>query len=153
MFTRYDDYDRTLSLMDALRRRMDRVWNDFELEGSSAVPVPWPRLGVFDAGSSLVVKADVPGMSEKDIQLTLNADSLAIVGERRPWTPEGYSTHRQERSSGKFSRSVTLPCKVDAEQASAVVRDGVLTITLTKAHEARPRQIAIQSSTGKGGAS
>ena len=150
MLTRYDEYDRTLSLMDELRRRMDRVWNDFDVddEDTPRARSAWPRLNVFDAGSSLVVQADVPGMTEKDVQLTLTADTFSLTGERRIDPPEGYSAHRRERGGMRFSRSVTLPCKVDVEQASATVKDGVLTLSLPKAAEARPRQIAI-----KGGAS
>lgn len=83
-------------------------------------------------GSNFVLTADVPGMSDKDLQITLHADSLGISGERKIDAPEGYSIHRQERSGVKFSRSFSLPCKVNAEETSASVRNGVLTITLRK---------------------
>jgi HSP20 family protein len=147
MFTRFGDFDRTLAFMDELRRRMDRVWDDFDSGVTPGVLASgsWPRMNVFDTGSNLTLKADVPGMSEKDLQITLHADSLSISGERKVDAPEGYSVHRQERNGVKFSRSLTLPCKVNAEQSAALVRDGVLTITLPKAPEAQPRKIAIRA--------
>jgi HSP20 family protein len=147
MFTRFGDLDRTLALMDELRRRMDRVWDDFDGGLSPAVSpsAAWPRINVFDAGSNLLLRADVPGMSDKDLQISLHSDSLSVSGERKADAPEGYSVHRQERTAVKFARSFTLPCKVNAEQAAASVRDGVLTITLPKAPEAQPRKISIRA--------
>jgi HSP20 family protein len=146
MWTQLGDLNRTFSVMDELRRRMDRVWDDFD----SAAPagnfasVSWPKLNVYDAGANLMLKADVPGIPEQELQLTLNADSLTIAGERNVEVPEGYSAHRQERSAVRFSRSLMLPCKVDAERTTATVKDGVLTVTLAKAPEAQPRQIAVR---------
>ena len=146
MFARFEDYDRTLSLMDELRRRMYRAWNDYDVEGDDtpSARAIWPRLNVFDADASIVIKADVPGMSEQSLELALNADSLSIAGERNNQAPEGYSAHRQERDTVKFARTLTLPCKVEADKVNASVKDGVLTITLPKAADARPRQIPIQ---------
>ena len=68
---------------------------------------------------------------------------LTISGERKVEAPEGYSVHRQERGSVKFSRSFTFPCRIDTEKASATVKDGVLTIKLAKAAEAKPRKITV----------
>ena len=156
MFSRFGEASGDFALLDEFRRRMDRVWEDFDSSWSGTWPgVPsqartpsssaWPRLNLYDEGSNLVLKADVPGLSEKDIQVTLNESGLAISGERKVVPPEGYSAHRQERTSFTFSRSLTLPCKVNPEQTQAQVRNGVLTVTLAKAPEAQPRQIAVQS--------
>jgi HSP20 family protein len=145
MLRRLGDFDRTFTIFDELRRRMDRVWEDFDGDATPSASVAWPRIHVFDAGSNLVLKADVPGLTEKDLEITLNTDSLSVAGARTVDTPEGYSVHRQERSSAKFSRSLALPCQVDAERTLAVVKDGVLTITLPKAAQAQPRQIAVRA--------
>jgi HSP20 family protein len=147
MRTQIGDLNRAFAIMDEVRRRMDRVWDDFDSPGpadgcSAAV---WPKTNVFDAGANLVLRADVPGMSEKDLHLTLNTDTLSIAGERRVEVPDGYSAQRQERSTVKFSRSFMLPCKVDAEHTTASVKDGVLTVTMAKAPEAQPRKIAIRN--------
>jgi HSP20 family protein len=152
MFSRMSDFDQDFTWMDELRRRMERVWDEVDPSargrGWNSRPLAasaWPRLNLYDAGSSLVLKADVPGLSEKDVQVTLNDGGISISGERKVAAPEGYSTHRQERGSVQFSRSLSLPCKVDAEQTSATVKNGVLTITLTKAPEAQPRQISVRT--------
>jgi HSP20 family protein len=152
MFSRFGDASRDFALLDEFRRRMDRVWEDIDpswtaspsnarTHSSSA----WPRVNLYDEGSNLVLKADVPGLSEKDVHVTLNESGLSISGARKVAPPEGYSAHRQERSSFSFSRSITLPCKVNPEQTQASVKNGVLTVTLAKAPEAQPRQIAVQA--------
>lgn len=152
MLSRLSDFDRTFDVLDELRRQMDRVWSDYD--GSwGVVPAAqqalsqgtWPRFNVFDAGANLVVTADVPGMTEKDLELSLEDGVLSIKGERKVVAPEGYAAHRRERAAAKFTRSVALPLKVDPEKTTAVVKDGVLTVTLAKAPEARPRQIAIRA--------
>ena len=151
MFTRFGDASSDFALLDEFRRRMDRMWDELDTSwsGTPNARMPsssaWPRLNLYDEGSNLVLKADVPGLSEKDVQVTLNESGLSISGERKVVPPEGYSAHRQERPSFTFSRSLTLPCKVNPEQTQALVKNGVLTVTLAKAPEAQPRQIAVQS--------
>jgi HSP20 family protein len=152
MFSRFADASGDFSLLDEFRRRMDRVWEEMDSSWSgtpanSRAPASsaWPRINLYDEGSNLVLKADVPGLSEKDVQVTLNESGLSISGERKVVPPDGYSAHRQERASFTFSRSLTLPCKVNPEQTQALVKNGVLTVTLAKAPEAQPRQIAVQS--------
>ena len=93
----------------------------------------------------MVLHAEVPGLADKDIKITMNQDVLTLEGERRVLAPEGYSVHRKERSSVRFARSFTMPCKVDVERVGATVRDGLLTITLPKTPESQPRRIAVRS--------
>jgi HSP20 family protein len=151
MFSRFGDASRDFALLDEFRRRMDRVWEDMDPSWTATQPnarnpsSAWPRVNLYDEGSNLVLKADVPGLSEKDVHVTLNESGLSISGARKVAPPDGYSAHRQERSSFSFSRSLTLPCKVNPEQTQASVKNGVLTVTLAKAPEAQPRQIAVQA--------
>ena len=152
MFSRFGDASREFTLLDELRRRLDRVWDDIDPSWTTNSPSAgarpssaWPRINLYDGGSSLVLKADVPGLSEKDVHVTVNETGLSISGERKLAPPHGYSAHRQERSSFSFSRGLTLPCKVNPEQTQALVKNGVLTVTLAKAPEAQPRQIAVQA--------
>jgi HSP20 family protein len=153
MFNRYTDFDQTFAAMDELRRRMNWLFTEQEPSRAqlraefdpSARVGSGPRIHVFDTGSALVVKADLPGMSEKDLQVSLNQDVLTLSGERKQDALEGYTVHRKERPSVRFSRSFTLPSKVDPEKTSAVLKNGVLTLTLNKAAEAQPRQIAVTS--------
>src|SRR3954447_15205954 len=111
MLTRFGDFDRSFTLFDELRKRLDRVWVDFD-DGSPSV---------IDEGANLVLKADIPGVQDKDLQLTLNAESLTIAGERKVEAPQGYSVHRQERAGTSFTRTLVLPTKVDAERTTAVI--------------------------------
>ena len=142
MLTRLTDFGDSFGLFDELRRQMDSVWDDWGARAPAGVTIP---LHLFDKGAELVVQVDVPGTTEKDFTLTLHENVLTIAGERKLAAPEGYVARRQERAPYKFSRSVALPVKVDAEKTTAVVKDGVLTVTLAKAPEARPRQIAIKA--------
>ena len=145
MFTSFGDYDRHFALMDELRRRMARFLGEYETDGDR-VPGAFPRINVFDAGDNIVLRADVPGLSEKDLQITANQDGITISGARRLEAREGYSVHRQERVAAKFARSLSIPWRVDPDKTVALVKDGVLTITLAKAPEAQPRQITVRAS-------
>lgn len=153
MLTRWDDMNRTLAAMGELRRRMDRVFDRYDDEreffderpfGSRAVAT-WPRINLVDAGAHVVVTAEVPGLGEKDVELTLNQNVLSLKGERKSDVPEGYGVHRQERAPVRFARSFAMPWKIDPDKTTASVKDGVLTVTLAKAPEAQPRQIAVKA--------
>ena len=162
MMTRFGDVDRTLAVMDELRKHMDRVFDEYDARGSapaargsffepfeaawsSRVVATWPRLSVYDTGASLVLLAEVPGMKESELKIELNQDVLTLSGERKTEVPEGYALHRRERAPVKFARNLGLPCKVDAEKASAVLKDGLLTLTLPKVPEAQPRKIGVKA--------
>ena len=153
MLTRWSDIDRDFPLFEDFRRRMERLFEDAEARPTSRAYEAarqervgvFPPVALFDAGASLVLKAEVPGLGEKDVRVTLNQDVIALEGERRTDVPEGVSVHRRERVPVKFSRSFTLPCKVDAEKCLATVKNGVLTVTLAKATESQPRQIAVRA--------
>lgn len=139
-FVDWPDFDRDLALLDNFWRQMNRVYGDARRRRFQADPI---RTNLYDAGDNFVVTADVPGMTAEDINVTVQSEVLAISGERKVVAPEGYSVHRQERPTLTFSRSYSLPCPIDPERAAATVNNGVLTVTLAKAPEVRPRQIEI----------
>jgi HSP20 family protein len=146
MLTRWTDWrdiDRTFAMMDELRSRMGQLYGDYNEPRAAAV---FPLINLFDTGSTLTLKVEVPGLTEKDIHLTINQDVLTLQGERKADAPEGYSVHRQERGPVKFSRSFTLPCRINAETTTASLKNGVLTVTLAKVAEAQPRQITVKAS-------
>lgn len=154
MLSRYTNFDRTLALMDEWRRRMDRAMGDFDFSfpaGTFEDPwslseATWPRVNLHDTGTSLILTAEVPGLTEKDIQIQLENDVLTLSGERKINVPQGYTAHRRERGSLSFTRSFTLPVKVDGDHVNATLKDGVLTLEMAKIPEAQPRQIAIRTS-------
>jgi HSP20 family protein len=139
------DHERTLADFDLLRREMNRLFEGYPSTGRprSSSSASWPRIALFDKGAHLLVRAEVPGMSEKDVQVTVDQGVLTLRGDRTVQPPEGYSAHRQERSNYRFARSFSLPCKVDLEKTKAELKNGVLTLTLPKAPEEQPRQIAV----------
>lgn len=149
MLTRWSDVDRSFAFLDEFQRRMNRLFDEFDVErwptGYDFRATTWPTVNLHDNGKELVLLAEVPGLSEKEIRITGNQDMITISGERKSDVPEGYSVHRQERGAVRFSRSFTFPCKVDMERTSASVKDGVLTVTLAKAAEAQPRQITVRA--------
>jgi HSP20 family protein len=142
-----EDYDRTYGALDDFRRRMDRLFEGFDARwgAGEAYGATWPRAELRDTGSELVLEAEVPGLSDKDIQLTVTQDTLGLAGERKVEVPEGYSVHRRERGNHRFARSWALPTKIDTERVAATVKNGVLTVTMPKSAEARPRQITVRA--------
>jgi len=148
--TSWSDFDDMFSTVSQLKEYMDQWFQDDGDRGTgwsrSQLGGSWPRANLVDSGSTLMLSAEVPGLSEKDIKLSLNQDVLTVAGERATQAPEGYTTHRQERPAVQFSRSFALPCAVNADRASAVVRNGILTVTLEKASHAMPRQITVNAS-------
>ncbi len=140
MFGYYDDIDRTFQLFDTFRQELGRALEP----GAATAGAAFPATNLYDAGHALVLTAEVPGLQDKDLQITLNQDVLTVAGQRKAEVPEGYSVHRQERAPFRFSRSYQLPVKVDPEKTSARLDGGVLEITLEKAPEVKPRQIVVR---------
>lgn len=103
-------------------------------------------MSLYDAGTELRLLAEVPGVSEKDLNVSVEKSSLSIRGERKVEVPEGYSVHRQERGTLSFARSFALPCRIDAEKTTANLRNGVLEMKLPKVAEEQPRQIQVRAS-------
>ena len=140
---------RTSDPFDALRREMNHLFFDFErgYPGvSRETSGSWPRATLEDTGAAFVVRAELPGVEDKALELSAEQGSLTIKGERKDTPPEGYSAHRKERTAFRFSRSFALPAKVDVDGVQAVLKNGVLTVTLPKAKEAQPRQISVKAS-------
>jgi HSP20 family protein len=151
MLTRWDEFPSTFVALDEFRRRINRAFEETEYPRGSQQTnrwswPNWPTLNLYDEGSKLVLDAEVPGLSEQDIQLSLNQNVLSISGERKLDAPKDYAIHRQERRAFKFARIVSLPCRVDTDKVAAQVKDGLLTVTMEKAKEALPRQIIIKAS-------
>ncbi len=102
-----------------------------------------PAISILGTENAVIIEADVPGMTLDDIEIVLSDDELTIRGERRVATHGNASVLRQERPSGSFERSFTLPAEIDSENAAASLEHGVLTITLPKSKASRPRRIEI----------
>jgi HSP20 family protein len=124
-----------------LRRELDRLFGDFE----RSVTPRGTALTFEDDGANFVLRADVPGLTENDFQISVAGNTVTLRGERKVEVPEGYSVHRRERSAVTFAKSLELPARVDADKVTATLKHGVLTLTLPKAAEAQPRQISVKA--------
>ena len=144
MFGYLSDLERTFAVMDELRRRVERTADGGSRADAFATDTAWPRTSVFENEDGLTLVADVPGLREGDLELSLDKDVLTLSGERKLAVPEGHTVHRQERRGTRFQRQFTLPYKVEADGLAAELKDGVLTVKLPKAAEAKPRKIAVK---------
>jgi HSP20 family protein len=102
-----------------------------------------PAIDLHADKDNVFVRAELPGMKKENIDVSLHENRLTISGERKSETKTEGETHRTERFYGRFSRTVTLPFPVQGEQVKASYKDGILTVTLPKAEEARPKQIEV----------
>lgn len=123
---------------DLLRNRIDKVFDSFFADSASrtvaAPPLPFhPNVDVKDSGKEIRVIVELPGMDEKDIDISLNDNLLTIKGEKKAEKEEkGDNYYHTERTFGYFSRTVPLPSEVRVEDASAAYKNGILKITLPK---------------------
>jgi HSP20 family protein len=107
---------------------------------------PWaPAVDIYETENELVLKADVPDVDMKDIDVRVENQTLTIAGERKFDNQDaGNGFHRIERSYGTFVRSFAVPNAFDTENVAAAYKNGVLTVTLPKKEAAKPRQVKIQ---------
>ena len=135
--------------MDVLRQEMDRVfdhfleprWDEFEPAGQ------WtPKVDMSETKDAVVVKAEIPGVEQKDINVSLQDQVLTIRGEKHRETDEkNEKYHRVERSWGAFTRAFRMSMAVAGDKVTATFRDGTLTITLPKAPEAKGTTIPVKT--------
>ena len=138
--------------LDRFANLRDEINTLFEGPWSSTMRTPqlfsgWtPALDLYQTNDDVVAVVELPGMRKEDIEISLQDGMLTISGERKDDTPEGDNTARTERFVGKFRRSISLPTRVDVNKVNATYKDGILTVTLPKAEEVKPKQIQVSVS-------
>lgn len=134
---------------EQMRREMDRLWDSFfergirrkHEEGSTWLPA----LDVSETKNDLVVKAEVPGMDPKDIDISLSDGILTIKGEKKQEKEEKEEDyHLIERSYGAFTRSLQLPKGIQSDKIQATYKNGILKVVLPKSEEAKKKEIKIK---------
>jgi len=143
MFTRH--YYSPLNEMERLQREMNRLFNGFSPNiVRTAAGYPAVNMWVNDEGA--LVTAELPGFKSDDMDISVVGDTLTISGEKisEP-LPEGASYHRQERSHGRFARTLQLPFTIDADQIDATFDKGILNIKMKRSESDRPRKIAVKA--------
>jgi HSP20 family protein len=139
----WPSFDRWANLRDEMNRLFDLPTTG-NLARQAQLFSGWtPALDLYQTDDNLVAVVEIPGMKKEDIDISLHDGMLTIAGERTSVTGDGETAGRSERFSGKFRRSVSLPTQVDAAKVSATYKDGILTVTLPKAEEAKPKKVEI----------
>jgi len=134
--------------LERMRREMDRrseaLTGPLLREPLAGV---FPLMNVTEDRGNYYVRAELPGIRADELNISITGNSLSVGGERTiPAENEKARYHRREREAGKFSRIVSLPSQVDTSKVEARCIDGVLTVVLSKAEEAKPKQIAVKTS-------
>jgi len=136
--------------LTSLQDRVNQLFNQaFGLEGSELEqPITTaaflPPVDISEDEHNITLQAEIPGVTDKDLNITLDNNVLTITGERKFKEEEKKENfHRIERRYGKFTRSFTLPAGVDPQGVNATFENGVLNITLPKRDELKPKQITI----------
>ena len=131
--------------IDRFQREMNRLFEDYYPTRIRRAP-SYPAMNVWNNEEGLAITAEVPGVSSEDIDISVVGDTLTLSGNRKPdELTEGARYHRQERGHGSFSRSFQLPFSVNVSKVDATFRNGVLTISLPRADEDKPRKITVKS--------
>jgi len=135
-----------------IQDRMNRIFEDaFRGQGRASGEEDWlggswaPPVDIYEHDGNLVLKAELPGIDPKDVDVRVENNVLTLRGERKfDGEVKRESCHRVERAYGTFSRSFTLPNVVDTQAIKAEFKDGVLRVTMPKREEAKPKQIQVQ---------
>jgi len=132
-----------------IQREMNKMFDNFfrgdVREEDSALMAWTPAVDITEQDDAYTVKVELPGVSKEEVKITIESNILTIRGEKKQENDvkkENY--HRVERSYGSFQRSFTLPTVVKNDKIDAVYKDGILTISLPKAEEAKPKQIEVK---------
>jgi HSP20 family protein len=140
--TRWDPYREVVSLQN----RFNSLFRDMQQESDSPLTTAAfvPAVDIYEDEKKVVLKLEVPGIEQKDLDVSVEKNTLTVKGERKFSSEEKEENfHRIERRYGSFFRSFTLPSTVDTEQVQASYNAGVLKLELAKKPEAQPKQIKI----------
>ena len=133
--------------LNLMRREIDRLMDRFfDFDKELFDTELWaPEIDISETEDEYVVKADIPGINEKDLSVTLSGGNLTIKGERKEEKEEKKKHfHRIERRYGSFQRTIALPGEVDENKITAEYKDGVLEIHLPKTEKSKPKEIKVE---------
>ena len=153
--TRFVPFRSPLEGVAVLQNRLNSIFNDFanatgELQNESLSAGNFiPPVDIYEDANRLVLKLEVPGIPQEDLQIDLQNQTLTVKGERKFVNEEKEENfHRIERRYGGFIRSFTLPSTIETESAQARYENGVIAITLPKKEAAKPKQVKIEIGSG-----
>ena len=141
---RYNPFRELRTMQEQMNRLLDLAWN--REAGEELKEGVWqPPVDIYEDEESVVIKAEVPDIDQKDIEVRIEDNTLMLKGERKlDQSIQKENYHRVERYYGPFQRSFSLPATIDQEKIKANCERGVLTIILPKREEKRPKQITVE---------
>lgn len=136
------------SLQSEMNRMFDRFFGGWDLSEYGSATGAWmPPIDLSETADKIIIKAEIPGIDPKEIDISIQGDTLTIKGEKKEEKEEkGKNYYRMERRYGSFSRSIDLPASVDTNKVSAEYKNGILEINLQKKEEVKPTQITVKVS-------
>ena len=132
--------------LSTLHNEIERLFETpfSELTASQLLSGWTPRLDVYEDKDNVYVKAELPGLKREEIELSVHDGTLSLSGERKNETKtEGTEQYQAERFFGRFQRTISLPAPIATDKVKAEYKDGILTVTLPKTEEAKPRKIEV----------
>jgi len=140
-----------LKELEDMRRDMDRLFDEFTKPArrrrtwTKSEGLVIPGIDLYDRGSDIVIKVELPGVRREDIDITVTRDSLVLKGDiKRDEDVEEDNYYISERTFGNFSRTIALPFEVESEKAQAAMKGGLLEIVIPKKEDVKPKEIRIE---------
>jgi HSP20 family protein len=134
-----DSLDALFNLQRALEARTESDW----LQNQTASQGPFPPINVFQQGDDIVAIVELPGVDKNDLKIEAKENTIRVAGKKAAEIPEGVSSHRRERISGQFDRTLSLPIQLDPDGIRAEYQDGILALFLPRSERDKPRTIKI----------
>jgi len=129
--------------MERLRRDMDGLFSNY---GRTAASATYPLINVYEDKDNMVVTAELPGAAKEKVEITFSDGVLTVAGRQEvPASVKNMSAVRRERTEGDFEKTIAIPTKINPNGINASFSNGILTITLPKAEEAKPKTITIEA--------
>ena len=130
--------------LERMRQQVERLYGDVSSPFQPSHAGVFPLINLTEDNNSYYVRAELPGVTADELDIQVTANNLSISGERKiEPEEEGAKYHRRERDAGRFSRSLQLPGEIDSDKVKAKLENGVLTVLISKAEVAKPKQIAV----------
>ncbi len=144
MFTRWPMSD-VQNEMQRLQEDINRLFGR-DSQRAFSTSAAFPAMNLWDDGEGFVVEAELPGIAMDDIEIFVDGgNQLTVKGQRAASIEQSGTWHRRERGHGQFKRTIALPSDVDSEKVEAILKNGVLTITLPKPEAIKPKKISVKA--------
>ena len=132
------------NIQSRMNQLLNGAFDDASGRGAQRTRTWAPPVEIYENEVELILLAELPGFKRGEIEISLEKGQLSLTGERKFEEKEGRNYHRNERWYGRFERAFQLPVSVDSEKIAASLKNGLLTISIPKREEAKPRQIEVK---------